>query len=130
MRVLRHPLQALKTIAIFAVAMSCTGCFWVPAETGVRMQADIRDLQNNMRAANKHMEQQAAHLEEHVDRPAVNLQVVVKDSDAVAILKVLRIVEPNRLEVRKLATLASHKLVAGAVAVQRVPGEPEPWGFR
>ena len=64
MRVLSHPLQALKSIAIFAMALSCTGCFWVPAETGVRMQADIRDLQNNMRTANKHLEQQAAHLEE------------------------------------------------------------------
>ena len=60
MRVLSHPLQALKTIAIFAMAMSCTGCFWVPAETGVRMQADIRDLQNNMRAANKHIGLEAA----------------------------------------------------------------------
>ena len=64
MRVLNHPSQALKSIALAAMTLSFSGCFWVPAETGVRMQADIRDLQNNMRAANKHLEQQAAHLEE------------------------------------------------------------------
>ena len=64
MRVLSHPFQALKPIAVFAMALSCSGCFWVPAETGVRMQADIRGLQDNMRTANKHLEQQAAHLEE------------------------------------------------------------------
>ncbi len=70
MRVLNHPLQSLKSIALFAMALSCSGCFWVPAETGVRMQADIRDLQNNMRTANKHLEQQAAHLEEQSEQLA------------------------------------------------------------
>ena len=64
MRVLNNTSQYLKLSTLFAMALSCTGCFWVPAETGVRMQADIRDLQNNMRTANKHLEQQAAHLEE------------------------------------------------------------------
>ena len=64
MRVLNNTSQYLKLSTLFAMALSSTGCFWVPAETGVRMQADIRDLQNNMRTANKHLEQQAAHLEE------------------------------------------------------------------
>ncbi len=64
MHVFNNPLQSLKSVALFALAMSCSGCFWVPAETGVRMQSDIRGLQNNMREANKHLEQQAAHLEE------------------------------------------------------------------
>lgn len=47
-----------------ALAFTTSGCFWVPAQTGVRIQSDIRGLQDNMRKANKHMEEQAAHLEE------------------------------------------------------------------
>ena len=64
MHVLNQPLKLLKSTTLFALALSCSGCFWVPAQTGVRMQSDIRGLQDNMRAANKHLEQQAAHLEE------------------------------------------------------------------
>ncbi|MBT6176113.1 MAG: tetratricopeptide repeat protein [Deltaproteobacteria bacterium] len=71
---LNQPLKLLKSSALFALALSCSGCFWVPAETGVRMQSDIRGLQDNMRAANKHLEQQAAHLEEQSAQLATQMK--------------------------------------------------------
>lgn len=74
MRVLNQPLKLLKSSLLFALAMSCSGCFWVPAATGVRMQSDIRGLQDNMRAANKHLEQQAAHLEEQSAQLATQMK--------------------------------------------------------
>lgn len=74
MRVLNQPLQLVKLVALFALALSCSGCFWVPAQTGVRIQSDIRGLQDNMRAANKHLEQQAAHLEEQSAQLATQMK--------------------------------------------------------
>ena len=74
MRVLNQPLKLVKSAVLFAFALSCSGCFWVPAETGIRMQSDIRGLQDNMRAANKHLEQQAAHLEEQSAQLATQMK--------------------------------------------------------
>jgi len=67
----------MKRLGLASIVVMLAGC-WVPAETGQRMQADIKALQTQQSASQKGLDEQRARLDEQMQRAEKKIDEVQK----------------------------------------------------